>query len=1025
MAHKPVAKTEPEPPRGRSLSFLLLAWMVPVTLAAVLGTAGAAYLVARQVIIRDADRELHSRAEGAARQVQAFFAQRVNDLETIAQSPLFPDHYRNLEYGLKEETEVYRRQIAELLLGYSRRSPVYARLAYLDEKGRPTATVGDDAIVGTGNPADTDRSFQTLRNVPRGGRYFERLARVDWYPAPIARYGAPIHDAAGRFRGAVMLDCSLEPVHRLLRDLHARSPVRSRLIDGVTGRPWDGGGEGPGANRLAASAVVEGTPWSILSSVDRRDLLQGLDLMASATLLLCLVACSLMALVVVGFVRYANQPILRLAEAVRAYARGDMDVRVEEGGPREVAQLSAAFNQMAEDLRRRTNELVQRLRELASLKRMSDAVLHQLGPDAIGRTCLEAAVTGLRFERGALYWVDESTREIAGECVYGLESLEFSQEAVRRRRVPLDGDDLLARVVRDGEALSVEDASLDPRCAGLRGPLPESRAFCLAPIRGRDRILGVIAVDRPSTIEPVPPPMVRSLSLFCSAAGLALENARLIDGIIASEDRLRAAVENSPDPIVGLDAELRITLWNPRAEAVFGWRAKEAFGESLGRILEAADFSEMRGHALAGRPKVHAEAAGRSRDGRRLDLIVSWIELGMRDGQPRGWFICLQDVTERKRLEAHLKDAEKAATAGHLVASVSHELNNPLAIVVGYADFLSTLPLPGQAAEDLRDLRMAALRCRDIVQGLLAFARRSPEKPLRFSLNSVAEAVMTFSEYRFKKADGIELEASLARDALEIGGDFSRLQQVAINLVDNARDAVRGCVGPRVIRLRTRRADGRCVLEIEDTGPGVPERDRQRIFEALYTTKEPGRGTGLGLWICAQVVAEHGGTIRCEQGAEGGARFVVALPPCPEGLPALQDRRDYLPPPVPGRKVLVVDDDPEVLRLMLRLLDEDGLDTEVADDCDAAERLLRARRFDLVLADVELGARKGTEILRIATGLPNPPAVILVTGDVLNRPLMDELRRLDVPLISKPFLRMDFLRTVRRELAGTKLSRGS
>lgn len=999
-----------KPPAGPSLSTALLLRIAPVTLGAVLLTAAAAYQAARQVIIRDAHRALRSRAETAALRARAFFDQREDDLEAIVQSPLFPDYYRNREYGLLEEAEVFRRQIELLLEGYALRSGAYAQLRFLDEGGREAARVRADAIERPGGPPEP-ALLSALRGLPPAGRRFERPGPFDWHPASIARYAAPVRDGAGRLRGAVVLDCSLGPVLRMLEDPLGRTPVRSRLLDSRFPEAAAGPGE------LSAAAVVKGTPWAVLAVVARRDLLQGLELIATATALLSLLACFVMSAIVISFVRAANRPILRLAEAARALAAGRLDARVAEEGPREVGALAAAFNAMAESLRQRTAETVQRLRELSALRRMSDAVLSQLGGQEIGRTCLEAAVTGLQFERGALYWVDAERGELAGGCVFGIETLEFCDASIRGRRVPLDSRELLAAAARSGESATVDDARADPRCREGEPPLPGSRAFCLAPIRGRDRVLGIIVVDRPSSPEPIPALMARSLALYCGAAGLALENAKLLRDIIASEERFRAAVENAPDAIIALDEELRLTLCNPRAEALFGWRARQALDETLGKALNSEDYAPMRALAVEGRPPAHAEARGKGKDGRDLELVVSWTALGRRDGPARGWFVVVRDETERKRLEGHLKDAEKAATAGHLVASVTHEMNNPMMVVMTTAQILSETALPAGAAADIRTILSHATHCHDVIRGLLAFARRSREDYRRHSLNAIVEQALTLFEHRCIKSDDIGLEVELAADPLEISGDFVRLQQLVVNLLRNAYEELTRRVGLKALRVRSRREGGRCVLEVEDSGGGVAPKDRERIFEALVTTKGPGQGTGLGLWICRLVALDHGGDIRCDEGPEKGARFIVSLPACPKSVKPPEVPPTALPPPVPGRRVLVVEDDPQVLRLMLRMLEDDGLVADAADGLPSAESRLARSRYDLLVTDVALGGRKGTELLRPAAGSAVPPRVLLVTGDILNRPLMEELRQLGAPMLHKPFTRADFLRAVRRELA--------
>jgi CheY-like chemotaxis protein len=213
-------------------------------------------------------------------------------------------------------------------------------------------------------------------------------------------------------------------------------------------------------------------------------------------------------------------------------------------------------------------------------------------------------------------------------------------------------------------------------------------------------------------------------------------------------------------------------------------------------------------------------------------------------------------------------------------------------------------------------------------------------------------------------------------------------------------------------------------VTVEDTGPGIPADRRQLVFKPFYTTKPPGQGTGLGLSISAQIMAEFGGTLRCAEGRDGGAGFTAGLPPCPAEVTE-PESVTALPPSVPGCRVLVVDDEPKLVQLMLRLLSEDGLIVSAATDARIALRKIAHEEFDLVITDLDLGQSKGTALMKAVKGSARPCAFLFVTGDVLNQSLAQELAALDVPVLSKPFLRTDFLRLVRRVLQQRRSPSGS
>ncbi|MBI5242755.1 MAG: PAS domain S-box protein [Elusimicrobia bacterium] len=1008
-----------------SLTARFLIWILPVTFAAVLTTAAATYHVARRQIIGDVRKELDALGKNAAEQIRACLDQRSNDLATVSASPLFKDHYMNLEYGLLQEAGAYLHEIERMLLQFARRTGVYPQLSYVDASGREICRIRDAKIGLAAKEALDPADLAALRRLRPGQRCVSGIRRVPWHGSPVVRYEAPLRDEAGAFRGALVFDYSLKHVYGLLRRLGRISLGRGYLADRRSPRAWEGL-SGPDPGLLATSSPVPGTSWSVILTADRDERLGGLRLVKNVAFVLALFASVLTLLAIVIQVRSTLQPVQNLVAAVNAYAEGDLDRRVRISKPGEIASLADAFNSMADRLKERSEELQSRIRELTALQRMSDAVLRQLGRREIGRTCLEAAVTGLGFERGALYWVDEERGEIAGECVYGTEPVGFTDESIRRRRVPMDCDDVLAHVARSRSALSVPDASADPRCNPDFVFEAKTKSLCLAPIMGRDRVLGIIGADNPRSEGPVSPQQARSLALFCRAAGLALENAQLLDAVVRSEARYRTAIENSPDAVVGLDQNFLVTLWNRRAEALFGYQTAEACGRTLAAILDEAAYADFkRGIETEGVIR-HADVAGRTRDGRRLDLTLSAAGREGLSGSAREWFVVMQDVTERKRLQSQLIQAEKLSAVGSLVAGVAHELNNPLTGVIGFAEFLHSMPgLPPEAMDDLRTLYSSAMRCRDIVQGLLVFARPGGSALWRVSLNDIVQATLALFEYRMVKTERIDLEADLAPALPEVAGDFQKIQQVLFNLISNACDALQGRMGRRVIRVMTRPTpEGGALIEVEDTGPGVPPSKRERIFEPFFTTKPPGKGTGLGLSISAEIVAVLKGSLRCGESPEGGARFTAVFPPCPPGVKAAESSPlQHLPPPATGTRALVIDDEPDIVKLMLRLLREDGIEAAAAAGFEDAARRIRAGQADLVVADVEMGPFKGTELVEAAKGVKTPPAFVFVTGDILNQTLTRELARLTLPILAKPFLRTDFLRVVRRALCRGKGSR--
>ncbi|MCS7173273.1 MAG: ATP-binding protein [Armatimonadetes bacterium] len=229
-----------------------------------------------------------------------------------------------------------------------------------------------------------------------------------------------------------------------------------------------------------------------------------------------------------------------------------------------------------------------------------------------------------------------------------------------------------------------------------------------------------------------------------------------------------------------------------------------------------------------------------------------------------------------ERTQARLVQSEKLAALGQLVAGVAHELNNPLTSVLGYAQLLEAGELEGEdARRALGIVLQEADRARRIVQNLLTFARQQAHERGPVDVNAALEQTVALRRYELERA-GVEFVLDLAQDLPPIEGDLYQLQQVFLNLINNAAQALAG--GRGRIEIRTTHREGRVVVEVADTGPGIPPEHLHRIFDPFFTTKDPGQGTGLGLSISYGIVRDHGGEIYADNRLEGGARFVIELP---------------------------------------------------------------------------------------------------------------------------------------------------
>jgi two-component system, NtrC family, sensor kinase len=242
--------------------------------------------------------------------------------------------------------------------------------------------------------------------------------------------------------------------------------------------------------------------------------------------------------------------------------------------------------------------------------------------------------------------------------------------------------------------------------------------------------------------------------------------------------------------------------------------------------------------------------------------------------------VVMTDITDAVLLQAKLAHSERMATIGRLVSGVAHEVNNPLAAILGFTDLLLENPeMPASARDDLQIILQETQRTKDIVQDLLSFARQRPVQREPVQVNAVLRQTIKLRSYDFA-SHGVEVFEEFDERLEPALGDAQQLQQVFLNILNNAYDAVQETGRRGRITIRTRSGAKSVQVLIADNGTGIA--DPEHIFDPFYTTKQPGKGTGLGLSICYGIVRAHGGEIQCWNNPGGGSTFVVKIPTATE-----------------------------------------------------------------------------------------------------------------------------------------------
>ena len=408
----------------------------------------------------------------------------------------------------------------------------------------------------------------------------------------------------------------------------------------------------------------------------------------------------------------------------------------------------------------------------------------------------------------------------------------------------------------------------------------------------------------------------------------------------------------------------------------------------------------------------HGEATMLHRSGRHVKLEYGARALGCGDLM-RG-LVIVRDVTERRQMQARMIINDRMASVGTLAAGVAHEINNPLAYVMANLDMMaeeigaleSSNPRMREVEILLNEARHGAERARKIVRGLRAFSRADEEHRTPLDVRTVLDTAvnMTHNEIRHR--------ARLVKDYGEVApveADETRLAQVFINLLVNAAQAIpEGHADRNEIRVVTRMDPlGRVVVEVRDTGCGIPADAIGRIFDPFFTTKDVGQGTGLGLAICHGIVAALGGTITVESEEEKGTSLRVELPSAnvePNEVkekPVVASR----PPSTRPGHVLVIDDDPMIGKALRMVLDGEHVVTVMTDGKEALELLLGGQSFDVILCDLMMPQMTGMDIYdALSRALPQLlDRVVFLTGGAFTSGARAFLDAIPNQRVEKPF----------------------
>jgi PAS domain S-box-containing protein len=607
----------------------------------------------------------------------------------------------------------------------------------------------------------------------------------------------------------------------------------------------------------------------------------------------------------------------------------------------------------------------------------------------------------------AAYWADEEVTGPAGPPTTIIQSIVNADPLLER----------LAEEVRQGKMFAGRTREIE---GFLRQDFEKQKikSFLSVSIFANGHLWGTLAINDCLVERRWTDDEKAALEIAALAMGEAIE--RSLSDAHVSEVIRQTMVQAALDGIIVTDETGSIIEFNPAAERIYGFRRSDVLGKDLLDTVvpsfyrkgysTGAEYMAGRGAPMLGQ---RMETVTQNAVGEIFPIELTAIEIKVADR--RFFFGSIRDLRERRRAEEEinrqrerLHQNEKLAAMGSLLAGVSHELNNPLAVVVAQSTLLHEFAPDTQTKQRAEKVRAAAERCGRIVKSFLGMVRLHPTVPAETDLNGAIRAALELTAYGARSM-GIGVDTEFADGPLAVLADADHLTQVAANFLVNSQHALASHGGERRIRVRSYRKGKDWVgFSVEDTGPGIPEAIRAKIFDSYFTTKPSGVGTGIGLSICKSIVERHQGTIAFEDVVPNGARFVVEIPAFAGtgvGSVAQDPRASGL------RHALIIDDEPDVAGSLADILELMGVKSQVITRWTSAPEVLADRDPDIVFSDLRMPEASGLTIYRELTALRPELAsrFVLVTGDMMGaRSAVEQLATAERPLVlEKPFSTLD------------------
>jgi PAS domain S-box-containing protein len=730
----------------------------------------------------------------------------------------------------------------------------------------------------------------------------------------------------------------------------------------------------------------------------------------------------------------------------------DRDLKVAQSIASQVAgavasaRLFAEGRRSAEELRKSEAEARRLAQENAIVAEIGRTISSTLDIEDVYERFADEVQKLIPFEGISVHTVDTEKKVVSFPYVSGM-SVKGRE---RGESLPLQGT-ITEEVVRTRSGLIISSSD-----GVLRGRYPDlSRAYeagirslMIVPLISKDQVIGTIHLRSSQSGAYSDRDLKVAQNIASQIAG-AVANARLYaehkrteEALGESEQRMKELFEEAPVGYHELDTEGRITRVNRRALEMFGYTGAEMLGQPVWRFLSEKESEASRRSVLEKisgvRPLQSSfEHVFRRRDGEMVPVLMEERALTDKEGRIIGIRSTQQDITERKRaednmaaLQEQLRQSQKMEAIGQLAGGIAHDFNNLLTVINGYSDLMLNQLQPKDPAHgEAMEIRRAAERAAALTRQLLAFSRKQILQPKVLDLNDLIGNMDKM--LRRLIGEDVHLTADLAKNLDRVKADPGQIEQVIMNIVVNARDAM---PSGGILRIETANRefhqqdslgqmhskDGRyAMIAISDTGTGMAKEVKERIFEPFFTTKEKGKGTGLGLSTVYGIVKQSGGDIRVESGPAKGTRFEIFLPKSEEDENPVEAKASPAKVLHGSETILLVEDE-EILRRYARLLLEgNGYRLLEASNGEDALRIVQQEKVNpihLLMTDVVMPGMSGRDLADSLDSLRPGVKVLYISGHTEDEIVRHGVMEKRVNFIQKPFTAEELAKKVREVL---------